>query len=194
MAAGQEGVSRAGDAEALTVRGKHPRSAAGSVDRLLLQVADGDAEAFAAVYDRVIGAVYGLVSGIVGDQSQAEQVAREVLTEVWRSAPRFSPAEGSGLNWIMTMARRRAIHQVRAARDGRTAEREPAGAAVEAERAAASLLAHPRVESLPGPQREAVLLAWCGRTRRQVADRVGVPARTADELLRAGLLGLSGPE
>jgi RNA polymerase sigma-70 factor, ECF subfamily len=176
------------------VRGPRQRPAARTVDSLLRRVAHGDAEAFTAVYDQVADEVYGLVSRIVGDQSQAERVAEEVLTEVWRSAPRFSPAAGSGLNWIMTMARRRAVSQVRAARDGRAAELKPAGAAVEAEQAAGSLPTHPGVESLPGPQREAVLLAWCGHTWRQVADLAGIPAATAAELVREGLLGLSGPE
>lgn len=80
-----------------------------AVDDLLLRVARGDAQAFASVHDLVAGAVYGLARRIVGDQSRAEQVAAEVLVEVWRSAPRFSPAEGSGISWLMTMARRRAL-------------------------------------------------------------------------------------
>jgi RNA polymerase sigma-70 factor (ECF subfamily) len=194
MVVGQEGVSPARDAESPTVPGKHQRPTARTVDRLLRRVARGDAEAFGAVYDQVADEVYGLVSRIVGDQYQAEQVAEEVLAEVWRSAPRFSPAEGSGLNWIMAMARCRAISQVRAARDGRTAGLEPAEAPVEVGQAAGSLLARPDVKSLPGPQREAVLLAWRGHTWRQVAVLVGVPASTAAELLREGLLGLGSPE
>ena len=172
------------------MRGQHRRPAAGTVESLLRRVARGDAEAFEAVYDQVADEVYGLVSRIVGDQARAEQVAEEVLTEVWRSAARFSPVEGSGLNWIMTMARRRAISQVRAARDGRTAWLEPAGATVETD----SLLLHPGAESLPGPQREGLLLAWRGHTWRQVADLMGVPPRMAAELLRESLLGPSSPE
>ena len=66
-------------------------------DGLLRRVARGDAKAFAIVCDQVCGAVYGLVGRIVGDQSRAEQVAAEVLMEVWRSASHFSPAEGSGI-------------------------------------------------------------------------------------------------
>jgi RNA polymerase sigma-70 factor, ECF subfamily len=195
MAVEQERDPLAGSAESPSVRGADRRPGPAAVDGLLRRVARGDAEAFAAVYDQVAGAVYGLVSRIVGDQSRAEQVAAEVLTEVWRSASRFRPAEGSGLNWIMTIARRRAMSQVRAARDGHTAGLEPAEAAgLAAEQAAGSLLAHPGVASLPGPQREAVLLAWCGYTWRQIADLAKAPAETAAEQLREALLGLSGPE
>jgi DNA-directed RNA polymerase specialized sigma24 family protein len=57
---------------------------------------------------------------------------------------------------------------------------------------AGNLLAHRGLSALPGPQREAVLLACCGYTWRQVADLLGIPAHTAAERLRAGLLTLGG--
>jgi hypothetical protein len=121
------------------VRGADGRPGAAAVDGLLPRVACGDEEAFAGVCAQVSGAVYGLVLRIVGDQSRAEQVAEEVLVEVWRSASRFSPAEGSGLSWVMTMARRRAMSHA-AAGDGRAAGLRPSE--VVAERAAGSLLTH----------------------------------------------------
>ena len=170
--------------------------AAAAVDALLPRVASGDAKAFAGVYDLVAGPVYGLASRITGDQSQAEQVAAQVLLEVWRSAARFDPAEGSGLAWIMTMARRRAMRRAAshaAAGDGYPAGLRPAGAAeVIEERGARSLLAHRGLASLPGPQREAVLLACCGYTLRQAADLAGIAPGTVAERIRDGLRGLSG--
>lgn len=161
---------------------------AAALDALLPRVARGDTDAYGDVCDLVAGAVYGLACRIVTDQSRAEQVAAEVLVEVWRSASRFSPAGGSGLNWIMTMARRRAVSHARAAGDGRAAGPGPAGMAEQ--RAGGNLLAHRGLASLPGPQREAVLLASCGYDSRQIADLAGVPARTVAERLRDGLLGL----
>jgi RNA polymerase sigma-70 factor (ECF subfamily) len=197
MAAGQKRRSRPRGTEAPAAHATDREPAAAAVDRLLLRVARGDAQAFEGLCDQVSGAVYGLVHRIVGDQSGAEWVAAEVLVEVWRSASRFHPAEGSGIDWIMTMARRRAINQARTAGNGFLAGLAPAETAgrMAAKRAEGSLLAHRGVTSLPGPQREAVLLASCGYTWRQVADLVGVPAGTVAEWLREGLLGLSsGPE
>ncbi len=192
-AAGRKRDSRLAGPEPPTVRGDDGQPGPAPVDGLLLRVARGDAEAFAIVYDLVAGVVYSLALRVVGDQPRAEQVAAEVLAEVWRSAPRFRPAEGSGLSWVMTMTRRRALgHDNGAAGDDRTAGLGPSGAAGP-ERAAGSLPEHPGLASLPGPQREAVLLASCGYTLRQVADLAGVPARTAAGRLREGLLGLSSP-
>ena len=172
---------------ALSADGREPGAA--TTDGLLRQAGRGDAAAFAAVCDEVSGAVYGLVSLIVPDQAQAEQVAAEVLVEVWRSAPRFNPAENSGLSWIMTMTRRRAVAQ--AAGSGRPAGPGAGGIGGTAERAAGSLLAHRRLAVLPEQQRAAVSLACCGYTGRQVAELAGVPADTAASWLRDGLLGLS---
>jgi RNA polymerase sigma-70 factor (ECF subfamily) len=155
---------------------------------LLPRVARGDKEAFADVCDHVSGAVYGLVRQAVGDEPQAEQVAAGALLEVWRSASRFSPAEGSGLTWVMTIARRHAMRHAAAAGDGRPAGPGQSGTAG---LATGSLLAHPGLASLTGPQREALLLACCGYTCRQAADLAGIPAAALAERLREGLLGLS---
>ena len=192
MAVGQDHNSRPGGAGSPAGHGRHRRPAARSVDSLLRRVARGDTEAFAEVCDQVTGAVYGVVSRIVGGQSHAEQVTEGVLLEVWQSASRFSPAEGSGLSWIMTMARRRAISQAGTAGDSPAAGPEPSRAAgLAAERVPGSLLAYRGINALPAPQREAMLLTCCGYTGRQVAELAGAPAGTVAGWLRDGLLRLS---
>jgi RNA polymerase sigma-70 factor (ECF subfamily) len=192
MAVGQKRNSRSAGTEAPTARTRDKPAAAPALDDLLPRVARGDAEAFGAVCDQVSGAVYGLVRRIIGDQSRAEQVAAGVLLEVWRSASRFSPAEGSGLEWIMTMARRRAVSRA-AVDNARAAGLVPSGTRrVAKDRAVGSLPGHSGLASLPEPQREAVLLASSGYTRRQVAELLGIPAGTVAERLRDGLLSLGG--
>jgi RNA polymerase sigma-70 factor (ECF subfamily) len=192
MAVGQKRDSRAAGAVSPVVRGGVGQPGAASVDGLLARVADGDAEAFAGVYDQVADEVHGLVRRIVGDQSRAEQVTAEALVGVWRSASRFSPAQGSGTDWVIAIARRRAISHAGAAGNGRSPGLRPSGAAgAAAERAEGSPLADRCLASMPGPRREALLLAYCGFTWPQVADLAGVPA----ERLREGSPGLgSRPE
>jgi RNA polymerase sigma-70 factor, ECF subfamily len=111
MATRQKRGSRPGGAMSPEVPGTDRRLGTAALDGLLLRVARGDAAAFECVYDQVAGAVYGLVSRIVGDQSRAEQVTAEVLVEVWRSAPRFSAGQDSGLSWVIAIAQRRAMNQ-----------------------------------------------------------------------------------
>src|ERR1700761_5658983 len=173
MAVGQKRGPHLKRAEPPTVRREAGLPVATILDGLLARVARGDREAFAMVCDQIGGAVYGLTHRVIDDPSRAEQVAADVLLDVWRSASRFSPAEGSGLEWVMTLARRRATSRADVA--------EWPGGSAPAQRDLASL---------PGPQREALLLASVGYSWRQAAELLGVPARTVAERIREGLLAL----
>ena len=186
MAVGQKRGFRRAGGESAAVRDEDGQPGATSVDGLLARVANGDVEAFAGVYDQVADEVHGLVRRIVGDRAKAEQVTAEALVEVWRSASQFSPAQGSGTDWVMAVARRRAMSHAGVG-DGRTAGPWASGAAgAAAERAAGSPPADRCLASMPGPRREALLLAYGGCSWRQLADLAGVPA----ERLREGLPGL----
>jgi RNA polymerase sigma-70 factor (ECF subfamily) len=165
---------------------------------LLGRVARGDKEAFEAVCHLVTGTVFGTVRRVVRDGAQSEEVAQEVLVEVWQCAPRFDASRGSALAWITTIAHRRAVDRVRA--EQRSAERELRAAAHAVayddvvETAEANLDAE-RVRrcltSLTELQRESVTLAYYGGyTYRQVAALLGVAAGTVSTRMRDGLIRL----
>src|SRR5262245_13957527 len=83
-------------------------------DALLRAVAKGDEAAFGRCYDLVVARVYGLIRRVLRDAAQAEEVAQEVMVEVWRTAGRFDPVRGSATAWVFTIAHRRAVDRVRA--------------------------------------------------------------------------------
>ena len=165
---------------------------------LLGRVARGDQEAFEAVCRLVAGPVFGTVRRVVRDGAQSEEVAQEVLVEVWQCASRFDAGRGSALAWITTIAHRRAVDRVRA--EQRSAERELRAAAhavayddvvetaeanLEAERVRRCLT------SLTELQRESVTLAYYGGyTYRQVAALLGIAAGTVSTRMRDGLIRL----
>lgn len=93
-----------------------PRRDAGGPDLadLLARVACGDHRAYEALYDRLSGPVYGIVRKVLRDPAQSEEVAQEVMLDVWRTASRFDGTRGSALAWVMTIAHRRAVDRVRA--------------------------------------------------------------------------------
>jgi RNA polymerase sigma-70 factor, ECF subfamily len=165
---------------------------------LLGRVAGGDREAFEAVCRHVAAPVFGTVRAVVRDRPQSEEVAQEVLVEVWQSASRFDPGRGSAMAWVTTIAHRRAVDRVRS--EQRSAERELRAAAHAvayddvAETAEANLDAERLrrcLRSLTELQREAITLAYYGGyTYRQVAALLGVAAGTVSTRMRDGLIRL----
>ncbi len=179
--------------------GERPRSASGGdMAALLSRVARGDEAAFAAVYDRVAGAVFGLVRHVLRDPAQSEEVTQEVLLEVWRTASHFDSRQGSATAWLMTMAHRRAVDRVRSSQAATKREQRAAHTTTDydvvAEEVEARLDAQ-RVrrclESLTVLQRESVMLAYYGgHTYREVASLLGVAVGTVKTRMRDGLIRL----
>jgi RNA polymerase sigma-70 factor, ECF subfamily len=165
---------------------------------LLERVARGERDAFEHLCRHIAAPVFGTVRAVVRDRPQSEEVAQEVLVEVWQSASRFDPGRGSAMAWVTTIAHRRAVDRVRS--EQRSAERELRAAAHAvayddvAETAEANLDAERLrrcLRSLTELQREAITLAYYGGyTYRQVAALLGVAAGTVSTRMRDGLIRL----
>lgn len=170
-------------------------------DELLVRVAGGDQKAFETLYGLVSGPVYGLVRRVVRDPAQSEEVAQEVLLELWRSAARFDPGRGSALSWVLTLAHRRAVDRVRSARaaderERREAARHGSGPAFDqvTEEVEAGLereWVRRCLDRLTALQRQSVTLAYYdGYTYREVAERLSLPLGTVKTRMRDGLTRL----
>ncbi|MFI1014663.1 sigma-70 family RNA polymerase sigma factor [Streptomyces sp. NPDC020965] len=177
--------------------GRSP-SAGPDLEELMRLVARGDQEAFSALYDAVVGPVLGVARGVLRDPAQSEEVAQEVLTEVWRTAARYRPDRGLVMNWVLTLAHRRAIDRVRsvqasAVREEKAARLEHVPAYDEVEEEVATRLEREQVRrclrTLTELQRESVTLAYYrGLTYREVADVLATPLGTVKTRLRDGLI------
>ena len=171
------------------------------LDALLKQVAGGDHAAFEAVYDQMARRD-GLIRQVLRDSAQSEEVAQEVLLEVWRSASRFDPSRGSAATWVLTIAHRRAVDRVRsevatAERESRFAGDPGAAAADEVAESVAALLDAEQVrrclDGLTTLQRQSITLAYYrGYTYPQVAALLEVALGTVKARIRDGLIRLRG--
>ena len=163
---------------------------------LLALVAEGDRDAFATVYERVAGPVYGMALRVLRDPAQAEEVAQDVLVQVWQRAASFDPSRGSAMAWVMTIAHRRAVDQVRSAQASASRERHAAEqrrdrATDELETWLDNEAVRRCLDALTDLQRESVLLAYyAGYTYREVAGLLGVPPGTIKTRMRDGLIRL----
>lgn len=165
---------------------------------LLAQVARGDQAAFEAVYDQFAGPVYGLVRKVLRDPAQSEEVAQEVLLEVWRTASRFDRVRGSATAWIMTIAHRRAVDRVRSESAATAREQKVTPGPVSGDDVAELVetkLDRQRVRrclgALTSLQAESIQLAYYGGyTYPQVAELLGVPLGTIKTRIRDGMIRL----
>ncbi|WP_116949646.1 ECF RNA polymerase sigma factor SigK [Jiangella endophytica] len=168
--------------------------------RLLDHCARGDNAAFEQVYDAMAGPVLGIATTVVRNRALAEEVAQEVLVEVWRTASRYQPERGSARGWIMTIAHRRAVDRVRreqadSDREDRVARRDDERpydhVADEVETTLEREQVRRCLDSLTDLQRESVALAYYdGYTYREVAQLLHAPLGTVKTRLRDGLVRL----
>jgi RNA polymerase sigma-70 factor (ECF subfamily) len=178
------------------VRGKAYRGLRDS--QLVELVAQRDAGALEALYDRYGRAAYSLARRILTEETLAQDVVQEVFLSLWRDARRFDPGRGTVATYLLSMTHHRAVDVVRreeklrrwrTSDEGLELEPDPK-ARVEDEVEASERRAEVRsaLAELPAAQREALLLAYFGGyTQREVAALVGVPLGTVKTRMAAGM-------
>jgi RNA polymerase sigma-70 factor (ECF subfamily) len=168
------------------------------VDDLLIRVGRGDEQAFTTLYDQVSARVFGLIKRVLRDPAQAEEVAQEVMVEVWRTSARFDRSKGSATAWVFTIAHRRAVDRVRAEQAGADRVRRVAARSAETPFDDVVETATARIEQqqvrrclggLTDLQREAITLAYYGgRSYREVAEMLDTALPTIKTRMRDGLI------
>ncbi|HXG42612.1 MAG TPA: sigma-70 family RNA polymerase sigma factor [Dehalococcoidia bacterium] len=166
-----------------------------SDEELMAAVMERHPRALEGIYDRYGAVVYSLARRILGDAHRAEDVVQDVFLRLWDRPQLYVASRGQLLTWLLTMARNRAIDQLRAQGRQQRFLRSPAGAQVEAQDPAEqahwalqrqqvlAALAH-----LPPEQREAVELAYFrGLTHREIAEATGLPLGTVKTRIRLAM-------
>ena len=188
----------------MTIRGGAPggRASTGAGDdlnNLLSRIATRDASAFAALYKQTNAKLYGVVARILTRGDAAADALQEVYVRIWEKAGEFDPLKGSPLAWMATIARNRALDEVRRVRPV-SLEDQPEGFEPAAEEID-PLAARERSEGLTAlvdclkaldeEKRAIVLLAYYrGSSREALAKRFGRPVPTIKTWLHRSLAQL----
>ena len=166
--------------------------------QLVELVAQKDAGALEALYERYGRPAYSLARRILTDETLAQDVVQEVFLSLWRDARRFDAGRGTVATYLLSMTHHRAVDVVRreenlrrwrTSDEGLELEPDPK-ARVEDEVEASERRTEVRaaLAELPAAQREALLLAYFGGyTQREVAALVGVPLGTVKTRMAAGM-------
>jgi RNA polymerase sigma-70 factor (ECF subfamily) len=164
---------------------------------LMVLVGGGDADAFAALYDRHSRSAYWLAYKLTGEKQAAEDLAQDAFLKVWRSAERYRPERGSARTWILSVVRNQGIDQLRArASRHRTQENaeasapkyEPSEAFAQAWHDARLGRVREALDALPHVQQQVLELAhFSGLTHMEIAERLQLPPGTVKGRIRLGL-------
>jgi RNA polymerase sigma-70 factor (ECF subfamily) len=163
---------------------------------LIQRIGEGDREAFESLYERYARPVFGFALRRLRDRGQAEDVAQETFTSIWRSAGSYRAERGPGAAWLYAVARNAVVDRIRV--NARANPAVPPDAAFEPgpeERAQTDWTAwtvHRAFGELPETERTVLELAyWGGLSQSEVADFLGIPLGTVKTRTRSGLARLA---
>jgi RNA polymerase sigma-70 factor (ECF subfamily) len=160
-----------------------------------------DVSAFEELYDRHSRLVHALVLRILQQATTAEEIVQDVFLQLWRNASQYDRSRGPFVPWLLTLARNRALDQLRLKSERQRRREEQAeelpsviaipdfeGALDEKRRAAR---VREVMSSLNPQQKRAIELAYFeGLTHTEIANALNEPLGTVKSWIRNGLLKL----
>ena len=160
-------------------------------------VEGGDADAFAALYDRHCRLAYSVAHKLIGEKQAAEDLTQDAFLKVWRSADGYRPQRGSVRTWILSVVRNQGIDQLRARACRRRMREKVEASAPRSESSEAftrvwheARLGQVReaLDALPHVQRQVLeLVHFSDLTHMEIAERLRLPVGTVKGRLRLGL-------
>ncbi len=176
-------------------------SASPEISALLARIAAGDRQAFRQLYAATSAKLYGVVLRIVKRRDITDEVLQEVYVRIWNNARSFDASRASPITWMATIARNRALDEVRKVRPVSLEERPEAQEVSDPQPLASERMElaeeHKRLLDCLGtldPQRrEIVKLAYLeGRSREELGEMFGAPVATIKTWLHRSLKQLKG--
>jgi RNA polymerase sigma-70 factor (ECF subfamily) len=169
---------------------------------LLHRLLQQDVNAFEQLYDRHSRIVYALVLRILRQAPTAEEVVQDVFLQLWRNAASYKMERGAFVPWLLTLARNRALDQLRLKSERQRRREEQAEelppvvtTPPEYEKELDERRSVERVRALMGgllpQQKRAIELAYFeGLSHSEIADKLKEPLGTVKSWIRNGLLRL----
>jgi RNA polymerase sigma-70 factor (ECF subfamily) len=167
-------------------------------DEGLVSLAEGgDAEAFAALYDRHSRAAYSLAYRMMGERQAAEDLVQDAFLKVWQAAGSYRAERGSVRTWVLSIVHNRGVDQLRSSAGRRrtrdrveaeTRTSQPSQAVAEAWRNSQREQVRQALRALPPEQLKVLELAYfSGYTHIEIAELLDLSLGTVKGRMRLGL-------
>jgi RNA polymerase sigma-70 factor (ECF subfamily) len=164
---------------------------------LVVAMAAGDSEALRSLHARYGGMLAALARRFLSNDSDAEEVAADVLWQAWRDAKTFDAARGSVSVWLVTLARSRAIDRLRAIRARKPppvelpASESAPDPAMELHQVERARIVRTALAGLDSNERTALQLAYFSDlSQSEVAEKLGIPLGTVKTRIRGAMIKL----
>jgi len=160
-------------------------------------MAAGDQDSLRTLSRRYGHALSAVADRILRDKADAEEVAADVMWQLWRDASRFDRSRGSVGAWIMMQVRSRAIDRLRARNSRLPRDADPAETALSDDPSDRIHSAERRrkvqgaLAKLNESERDLLRLAYFSDlSQSEIAGRTGLPLGTVKTRMRSGLIRL----
>ena len=152
----------------------------------MLQVQNGDNQAFTLLVDRHLKAIHGFVYRMVRNTSDAEDVAQETFFRVWKKAHAYQPGRVQFTTWLHRIAHNLCIDRSRKHSSGRSLELDGDWAATSPDETQLDRMKMVNIALTALPERQRTALVLCsmqGMSNSQAAEVVGVSLKALESLL-----------
>jgi RNA polymerase sigma-70 factor, ECF subfamily len=165
----------------------------------LARVALGDKAAFARVYQATSAKLYGVVLRILQRRDVTDEIVQDVYVKIWQRAGDFDAGRASPITWMATIARNRALDEVRKTTHVRIDDVPEALNVADGQRLASDWVEmaddYARLvrclDGLEPIKRDMVKLAYLeGVSREALSERFGHPVATVKTWLHRSLKSL----
>jgi RNA polymerase sigma-70 factor (ECF subfamily) len=164
---------------------------------LISHVGQGDAQAFATLYERHRRAAYSLAYRMMGEKQAAEDLLQEAFLKLWRGAASYRAERGSVRTWLLSIVHNRGIDQLRSLASRRRMQEkietsapksQPSEAFTQSWRNSQRGQVREALKSLPSEQLNVLELAYfSGYTHVEIAELLDLPLGTVKGRMRLGL-------
>jgi RNA polymerase sigma-70 factor, ECF subfamily len=164
---------------------------------LISLIGEGDAEAFATLYDRHSRPAYSLAYRMMSERQAAEDLVQDAMLKVWRGAGSYRAERGSVRTWLLSIVHNRGIDQLRLlGRHRRTQDKieatapksQPSEAFAQSWANSQREQVREALSALPEEQLKILELAYfSGYTHVEIAELLELPLGTVKGRMRLGM-------
>jgi len=169
------------------------------LSKLLARTGQGDRQAFAEFYSATSAKLFGVCLTLLRRREVAEDVLQEVYAKIWVKASDFEPGRASPITWAVTIARNRALDELRKKTPASLDEMQETQEFAAEEINPLATMEHGQdmaalmrcLNLLEDEKRQMILLAYYrGLSREALAQKFAKPVATIKTWLHRGLAQL----